>query len=61
MAYYDDWPVLGPAEVNPRQQRLFEQYEEYLLRYIKERYETRGRFWNRDYSGLDAYEHSVGA
>ena len=39
MAYYDDWPVLGPAEVNPRQQRLFEQYEEYLLRYIKERYD----------------------
>ena len=59
MAYYDDWPVLGSEDVNPRQQRLFEQYEEYLLRYIKERYETRGRFWNRDYSGLDAYEHSV--
>ena len=59
MAYYDDWPVLGIDDVNPRQQRLFEQYEEYLLRYVKERYEARGRYWNRDFSGLDAYERSV--
>ena len=59
MAYYDDWPVLGSEDVNPRQQRLFEQYEDYLLHYIKQLYDARGRFWNRDYSGLDAYEHSV--
>ena len=57
MAYYDDWPVLGAEEVNPRQQWL-EQYEEYLLR-VKQCYERRGRFWNRDYSGLDTYVHSV--
>ena len=61
MAYYDDWPVLGPEDVNPRQQRLFEQYEDYLLRYVKERYDTRGRYWNRDFSGLAAYEQSVEA
>lgn len=59
MAYYDDWPVLGIEDVNPRQQRLFEQYEDYLLRYIKERYDSRGRYWNRDFAGLDAYEASV--
>ena len=59
MAYYDDWPVLGSEDVNPRQQRLFEQYDDYLLHYIKQLYDARERYWNRDYSGLDAYVHSV--
>ena len=46
----------------PRQQRLFEQYEEYLLRYtFKERYETRGRQFleSRLLRPGCGYEHSV--
>ena len=47
------------ADINPRQKALFDQYTEYYLRHIKEEYDRRGRFWQRDFSGPEAYARSV--
>jgi len=55
----DQWPIFTPADVYPRQKALYEQYETYYLRLIRDMYERRGRFWNRDYASPAAYEKSV--
>ena len=51
--------TFGAEDVYPRQRALFDRYEQYLLRTVKEKYEARGRFWKRDFSGKRVYERSV--
>ncbi|MFO7898406.1 MAG: hypothetical protein R6V58_05035 [Planctomycetota bacterium] len=48
-----------PDDICPRQRKLFDQYERYLTERVKDAYERRGRFWNRDFSSPEAYETSV--
>lgn len=51
--------LLTAEDIYPRQKALFDQYEAYYMRTIKEQYDCRGRFWNRDFSSPEAYEKSV--
>jgi dienelactone hydrolase len=46
-------------DIYPRQRALFDQVESYLFARLKSLHETRGRFWNRDYSSPEAYARSV--
>ncbi|MGQ9662364.1 MAG: acetylxylan esterase [Kiritimatiellia bacterium] len=46
-------------DIYPRQRALFEQFASFWLRYVKDQYARRVRFWRRDYSSLEAYERSV--
>jgi len=55
----DDDFVFVADDVYPRQRRLFDDYEAYLLRTIKDQYNRRGRFWKRDFSSPEAYAESV--
>ena len=51
--------VFVADDVYPRQRKLFDDYEACLLRTIKDQYDRRGRFWNRDFSSPAAYARSV--
>jgi dienelactone hydrolase len=55
----DSLLTFGPNDIVPRQRALFDQYERYLREGVESAYARRGRFWNRDFSGPDAYERSV--
>ncbi len=46
-------------DIYPRQRALFDQVENYLFARLKSLHDSRGRFWNRDYSSLAAYARSV--
>jgi len=49
----------GADDIYPRQRALFDQVQDYLMKRLRSLHDSRGRFWNRDYSSLDAYERSV--
>jgi dienelactone hydrolase len=55
----DPIPTFTAADIYPRQRALFDQYEAYLMRTIRQLYDARGRLWRRDFASPEAYERSV--
>ena len=55
----EDDPRLTGADVDPLRQQLFEAYDNWLMRQCREHYDARGGNWQRDYTSLQSYTHSV--
>ena len=54
-----DDPQLTGKDVDPLRRRLFEAYDNWLMRQCRERYDERAARWQRDFSGPEAYSRSV--
>jgi dienelactone hydrolase len=52
-------PLFPAADLDARRERLYRQWERYLLGEARRTYARRERHWRRDFGSLGAYERSV--